>query len=73
MYMYIFKSIFVFFNLIQLILLCFFLLFHLTYNSQLYLLICFLLKLHFVSFLSTITVTKGVDSKTKNINFISNF
>ena len=50
----------------------FFLFLDLAYSSQLYLLIHFLLKLPFVSFLSTIIVTKGLDSENKNNNIISN-
>ena len=37
------------------------------------LLICFLLKLLIVSFLSTITVTKELDNKIKDSNIIHNF
>ena len=39
-------------------------------SSQFYLLICFLLKLLFPSFLSTITVTQELDSKNKDSNNI---
>ena len=46
-------------------------LFDLTYSSQLYFLICFLLKLSFVSFLSAITVAKRLDSKNVNSKIIS--
>ena len=52
----------------------FFLLFEFTYYSrQFYLLICFLLKLPYVSFLSTITVTKELDSRNKNSYFHATF
>ena len=42
-----------------------------TCNGQLYLLIYFLLKLPFASFLSAISATKGLDGKNKNSNIIS--
>ena len=53
------------FNTLDLIQLISLFLFELTCSSQFYPLTCFLLKLPFVSFLSTIAVTKKLDSKNK--------